>query len=444
VELFPRETPAPSKSAPLADRMRPRSLDEFVGQSHLLGAGKILRVALEQGDIPSLILWGPPGTGKTSLAMLVAGRVRAAFVPFSAVTSGIKEIKEVIAEADRRQRGGGQRTVLFVDEIHRFNKAQQDAFLPHVERGTITLVGATTENPSFEVISPLLSRSKVLVLKPLTDEDIRTIVERALADPERGLGRTGVRAAPDILESIARWANGDARAALNLLDLAARLSKAQQGVITPEIVQEASQQRTLLYDKAGEEHYNLISALHKSLRDSDPDGSLYWLARMLSSGEDPLYIARRLIRFASEDIGNADPQALTLAIAAKDAYHFLGTPEGELALAQCVTYLAAAPKSNAVYVAYGAAKKDVAEAPADPVPLHIRNAPTALMGELGYGAGYKYAHDYEGAYVEQDHLPDRLRGRTYYHPTDRGLEADIKKRLAAWRRAPAKPRRTEP
>ena len=443
MELFPRETPAPTKNAPLADRMRPRTLDEYVGQSHLLGPGKVLRVALEQGDIPSLILWGPPGTGKTSLAMLVAGRVRAEFVPFSAVTSGIKEIKEVISEADRRQRGAGQRTVLFVDEIHRFNKAQQDAFLPHVERGTITLVGATTENPSFEVISPLLSRSKVLVLKPLTDEEIGAIVSRALNDADRGLGRLGLQVQPDVLETIARWANGDARAGLNLLESAARLAKAQQGAMTPEIVQEASQQRTLLYDKAGEEHYNLISALHKSLRGSDPDGALYWLARMLASGEDPLYVARRLIRFASEDIGNADPRALTLAIAAKDAYHFLGTPEGELALAQCVAYLATAPKSNAVYVAYGAVQKDVAEAPADPVPLHIRNAPTALMSELGYGAGYKYAHDYEGAHVEQDYLPDRLRGRTYYHPTDRGLEADIKKRLAAWRRTPTKPQKTK-
>ncbi len=439
MELFPRETATPPKHAPLADRMRPRTLDEYVGQSHLLGPGKVLRVALEQGDIPSLILWGPPGTGKTSLAMLVAGRVRAEFVPFSAVTSGIKEIKEVIAEADRRQRAAGQRTVLFVDEIHRFNKAQQDAFLPHVERGTITLVGATTENPSFEVISPLLSRSKVLVLKPLTDEEIGIIANRALRDTERGLGRMGMQIESDVVETIARWANGDARAALNLLELAARLAKAQQTAITPEIIQEAAQQRTLLYDKAGEEHYNLISALHKSLRGSDPDGALYWLARMLASGEDPLYVARRLIRFASEDIGNADPRALTLAIAAKDAYHFLGTPEGELALAQCVTYLATAPKSNAVYVAYGAVKKDVAEAPADPVPLHIRNAPTALMGELGYGAGYKYAHDFEDAYIEQDYLPDRLRGRTYYHPTDRGLEADIKKRLAAWRSRPAQP-----
>ncbi|MBS1116683.1 MAG: rarA [candidate division NC10 bacterium] len=440
LELFPQEPasqPA-KKSAPLADRMRPRSLEEFVGQSHLLGESKILRIALAQGEIPSLIFWGPPGTGKTSLAMLIAKHVRAAFIPFSAVTSGIKEIKEVIAEADRRLRGGGQRTVLFVDEIHRFNKAQQDAFLPHVERGTITLIGATTENPSFEVIAPLLSRAKVLVLQPLSEPEVGTILDRALTDAERGLGRASVQAAPDVLDAIARWANGDARAALNLLELSARLAAggSAPGVITLAVVQEAAQHKSLLYDKAGEEHYNLISALHKSLRGSDPDAALYWLARMLSSGEDPLYLARRLVRFASEDIGNADPRALTLAIAAKDAYHFLGSPEGELALAQCVTYLATAPKSNAVYVAFGAARSDVASAPAEPVPLHIRNAPTALMKEVGYAEGYKYAHDYEAGYVEQEYLPERLRGRVYYRPTDRGLEAEIKKRLAAWRRKP--------
>ena len=436
LELFPRESPAPKKGAPLADRMRPRTLEELVGQSHLLGEGKILRVALEQGDIPSLILWGPPGTGKTSLAMLVASHVKAVFIPFSAVTSGIKEIKEVIAEAERRLRGTGQRTILFVDEIHRFNKAQQDAFLPHVERGTITLIGATTENPSFEVIAPLLSRAKVLVLQPLADDEIVLILSRALADMERGLGRSRLQAPPEALAAIARWANGDARSALNLLDLSARLAAAapEPGVLTPAIVQEAAQHRTLLYDKTGEEHYNLISALHKSLRGSDPDAALYWLARMLASGEDPLYIARRLVRFASEDVGNADPQALLLALAAKEAYHFLGTPEGELTLAQCVAYLATAPKSNAVYVAYNAAKADVASAPADPVPLHIRNAPTPLMEELGYAEGYKYAHDYESGYVAQDYLPERLRGRIYYRPTNRGLEAEIQKRLAAWRR----------
>jgi putative ATPase len=435
-DLFPRESPRPQKAAPLADRMRPRSLEEIVGQAHLLGEGKVLRVALEQGEVPSLILWGPPGTGKTSLAMLVAHHVKASFTPFSAVTSGIKEIKEVIGEADRRLRGTGQRTILFVDEIHRFNKAQQDAFLPHVERGTITLIGATTENPSFEVIAPLLSRAKVLVLQPLSEVEIRLILDRALADAERGLGGSRLRVPEEALAAIVGWANGDARAALNLLELSARLAKATDspGTISLAVVQEAAQKRSLLYDKAGEEHYNLISALHKSLRGSDPDAALYWLARMLASGEDPLYIARRLVRFASEDIGNADPRALSLAIAAKEAYHFLGTPEGELALAQCVTYLATAPKSNAVYVAFGEAQADVASAPAEPVPLHIRNAPTSLMKDLGYGEGYKYAHDYEGAHVEQTHLPDSLRGRIYYRPTDRGLEAEIGKRLAAWRR----------
>jgi putative ATPase len=439
LELFPQESQPSRKSAPLADRMRPRSLEEFVGQSHLLAPGKILRVALAQGEVPSMILWGPPGTGKTSLAMLMAAHVKASFIPFSAVVSGIKEIKEVIAETERRSRGGRERTVLFVDEIHRFNKAQQDAFLPHVERGTIILVGATTENPSFEVIAPLLSRAKVLVLQPLTDADVRTILRRALTDGERGLGSRGLRLEAEAEEVIIRWANGDGRSALNLLELSARLAEASGDPrqLTVAIVQEAAQKRSLLYDKTGEEHYNLISALHKSLRGSDPDAALYWLARMLASGEEPLYVARRLVRFASEDIGNADPAALSLALAAKEAYHFLGSPEGELALAQCVIYLATAPKSNAVYAAFDEVKKELAAAPADPVPLHIRNAPTAMMKGLGYGDGYKYAHDYDGAYVEQEYLPDRLRGRQYYRPTDRGLEAQIKRRLEVWRRRKA-------
>jgi putative ATPase len=416
--------------------MRPRALEEFVGQTHLLGEGKVLRVALEQGELPSLILWGPPGTGKTSLAMLMAAHVKAVFVPFSAVTSGIKEIKEVIAEADRRLRGMGQRTVVFVDEIHRFNKAQQDAFLPHVEHGTITLIGATTENPSFEVIAPLLSRAKVLVLHPLSEAHVRVILDRALADAGRGLGGTRLEVTEEAFTAMARWANGDARAALNLLELSARLAAAssERGAVTLATIREAAQRRSLLYDKAGDEHFNLISALHKSLRGSDPDAALYWLARMLASGEDPLYIARRLVRFASEDIGNADPQALSLAVAAKEAYHFLGSPEGELALAQCVTYLATAPKSNAVYLAFGEAQSDVASGPAEPVPLHIRNAPTPLMAELGYGEGYQYPHDYAGGHTPQDYLPDSLKGRTYYRPTDRGMEAAIQERLAAWRR----------
>jgi putative ATPase len=428
--------------APLADRMRPRTLDEFVGQGHLVGSGRLLRTALESGDLHSMILWGPPGTGKTTLAGLMAARARAHFVAFSAVLSGVKEIRGVIAEADERLALHGQRTVLFVDEIHRFNKAQQDAFLPHVERGTIVLVGATTENPSFEVISALLSRCRVYVLERLSEEDVAAILRRALTDPERGLGGSGVDADPDALAAVARLGDGDARSALNILEVAASL--AGGGPLTPEVAREAAQRKALLYDKGGEEHYNLISALHKSLRDSDPDGTLYWLARMLEAGEDPLFIARRLVRAASEDVGNADPQALVLALAAKDAYDFLGTPEGELALAHAAVYLACAPKSNAVYTAFDAARADVHAAPAEPVPLHLRNAPTPLMSELGYGRGYRYAHDAPAqaeAQVAQEHLPPALRGRRYYEPVPRGLETDIRARLERWR---ALRRGTEP
>jgi putative ATPase len=383
-----------------------------------------------------MILWGPPGSGKTTLALLLTRVSGANFVSFSAVLSGVKEIRQVVAEAEAQRARNGKRTILFVDEIHRFNKAQQDAFLPHVEKGTITLVGATTENPSFEVISPLLSRCRVYVLEPLGEDDLLTLLGRALTNAESGLGAFKAEVGEDALRSIARSANGDARSALNILELAVMLTPAgPDGVrhVTEAAIREAAQRKVLLYDKAGEEHYNLISALHKSLRDSDPDASLYWLARMLASGEDPLYVARRLVRFASEDVGNADPLALQLTLAAKDAYHFLGSPEGELALAQATLYLACAPKSNAVYGAFTDAQKDVNDKPAEPVPLHIRNAPTGLMAHLGYGKGYQYAHDAPEALVDQEHLPDALKGRIYYRPTDRGLEAEIAQRLARWR-----------
>ena len=410
--------------------MRPRSLDEVVGQEHLIGPGKVLRRALADGAIHSMILWGPPGTGKTTLARLVAGIVGAGFVTFSAVLSGVKEIRQVTAEAEAERAQRGRRTILFVDEIHRFNKAQQDAFLPHVEKGTLVLVGATTENPSFEVNAALLSRCRVYVLRPLGEDDVVRILARALADEARGLGGTGAAADHDALLLIARLANGDARSALNILDLAVAM---HGGRLTEPAIREAAQKKTLLYDKAGEEHYNLISALHKSLRDSDPDGALYWLGRMLEAGEDPLYVARRLVRFASEDVGNADPHALRITLDAKEAYHFLGTPEGELALAQATCYLALAPKSNAVYVAWNEVGADIRERPAEPVPLHIRNAPTGLMANLGYGKGYQYAHDAPDALVSQEHLPDALRGRVYYRPTDRGAERELADRLQKWR-----------
>ena len=431
-----RETPSPpSAGAPLADRMRPRSLDEVVGQEHLLGPGRVLRVAIESGQLHSMILWGPPGSGKTTLASLMASVMGAHFVAFSAVLSGVKEIREVVAAADAERRRRGLRTVLFVDEIHRFNRAQQDAFLPHVEKGTVILVGATMENPSFEVNAALLSRCRVYVLHGLTDDQLIAILKRALIDHERGLGGLGVEVTGEALTLIARLANADARAALNILELAAHLTAEDHGrrTVSDAGILEASQRKTLLYDKAGEEHYNLISALHKSLRDSDPDGALYWMTRMLESGEDPLYVARRLVRFASEDVGNADPTALGLTLAAKDAYDFLGSPEGELALAQATLYLALAPKSNAAYVAYNEAKQDIRDQPSAPVPLHLRNAPTRLMGELGYGAGYQYAHDAPEAVVDQEHLPESLRARRYYRPADRGLEAELARRLEAWR-----------
>ena len=434
VELFEQAArEGRREAAPLAERMRPQVLDEFVGQSHLLGPGRLLRVAIESGDLHSMILWGPPGTGKTTLASLLAGHAKAHFSPFSAVLTGVKEVRGLIGEAEQRLTLHGQRTILFVDEIHRFNKAQQDAFLPHVERGTVTLIGATTENPSFEVISALLSRCRVYVLERLTESDLETIVRRAVADADRGLGRLGLQLDPDAVAAIVALSEGDARTALNILEVAARLlgaTRRERGApprLTVESIREASQKKALLYDKAGEEHYNLISALHKSVRDSDPDATLYWLARMLEAGEDRLFV------MASEDIGLADPQALAITLAAKDAYDFLGTPEGELALAEAAVYLACAPKSNAVYTAFDKARADVHARPAEPVPHHLRNAPTRLMTDLGYGAGYQYAHDAPDAIVAQEHLPAALRGRTYYHPVPRGFEQDIRARLERWR-----------
>jgi len=428
--------PAGAAPAPLADRMRPRTLDEVVGQAHLIGPGKVLRRAFAEDKLHSMLLWGPPGTGKTTLALLLAQIAGARFVTFSAVLSGLKEIRGVMAEAEADRARRGRRTILFVDEIHRFNKAQQDAFLPYVERGDIVLVGATTENPSFEVNAALLSRCRVYVLQPLGEDDLVGILARALADTERGLGGSGVTADEDALRIITRLASGDARSALNILELAVALEAARpdgRRRVTEEAIREAVQKKALLYDKSGEEHYNLISALHKSLRDSDPDGALYWLGRMLDAGEDPLYVARRLVRFASEDVGNADPAALRLTLDAKEAYHFLGTPEGELALAQAAVYLALAPKSNAVYAAWNAVREDIREKPAEPVPLHLRNAPTGLMANLGYGRGYQYAHDAPDAVVDQEHLPGALRGRVYYRPTERGLEKDLGERLRRWR-----------
>ncbi len=417
------------RTRPLADRMRPRTLDEFIGQEHLVGPGKPLRTQIERDDTGSIIFWGPPGVGKTTLAKIIARMTRADFIEFSAVLSGIKEIKQVMADAEKA-RTYGTRTIVFIDEIHRFNKAQQDAFLPHVEKGNIRLIGATTENPSFEIISALLSRTRVYVLNPLTEDNVVVLLQRALADQERGLGDMGLRAADEILRKIAAYASGDARSGYNVLEIAAGLAKQKNlREITDEIVHDALQKRVLRYDKAGEEHYNLISALHKSVRNSDVNASLYWLGRMLEAGEDPLYIARRLVRMAVEDIGMADPQALPITVAARDAVDFIGMPEGNLALAQAAAYLALAPKSNALYEAYGAVQQDVEQTVAEPVPLHLRNAPTGLMKGLGYGHGYQYAHDLENKVADMQCLPDNLRDRVYYRPTDQGLEKRIRDRL---------------
>ncbi len=448
---------APSDpTRPLADRMRPRTLDEFVGQEHLIAPGKPLRAQIERDDIGSLIFWGPPGIGKTTLAKIIARMTRAEFVEFSAVLAGIKEIKQVMADAERA-RQYGTRTTVFIDEIHRFNKAQQDAFLPYVESGGIRLIGATTENPSFEIISALLSRSRVYVLNPLTEDQIVVLLRRALEDAERGLGQLKLSASDDVLRQIAVYSSGDARTAYNVLDVVGALvgsgphpsqsametalsdrrepksgtsvEESRKAEITAEILRDALQKRVLRYDKSGEEHYNLISALHKSVRNSDPDAALYWLARMLEAGEDPLYIARRVVRMAVEDIGLAEPNALALCMAARDAVDFIGMPEGNLALAQAVVYLALAPKSNALYTAYGAVQADVERTAAEPVPFHIRNAPTGLMKNLGYGKGYQCAHDLENKVADMQCLPDNLKDRTYYHPTNEGVEKRIRERM---------------
>src|SRR3990170_322774 len=434
MELFGR-TEKGLDPSPLANRMRPRSITEFIGQEHLVAEGKLLDRVLKKGDPPSMILWGPPGTGKTTLARIIAEASKAEFVEFSAVLSGVKEIREVIKIAKDNLRRG-KKTVLFVDEIHRFNKAQQDAFLHSVEDGTITLIGATTENPSFEVNAPLLSRCKVLVLEQLTEDHLKTIMSNALQDGERGLGNLKVEIQNDAFEFIARLSHGDARVALNTMEAAVMLTKPDQEgkrTVTMEIAQEAMQRKALLYDKGGEEHYNVISAFIKSMRGSDPDAALYWLARMLEAGEDPLFIARRMVIFASEDIGNADPSAVQVAVAVKDAFHFVGMPEGWIPLSQGVAYLACAPKSNASYMAYLEALKDVREKGSLAVPFHIRNAPTSMMKDVGYGKGYKYPHSF-GGYVGQVYMPEELQGKEYYKPTDNGFDKVIKERLELYKK----------
>ena len=422
--------------SPLADRMRPETIEEFVGQVHILGPGKPLRKQIERDELASMILWGPPGSGKTTLATIIARKTRSEFVRFSAVLSGIKEIKEVMARAEKVRRYG-RRTVLFIDEIHRFNKAQQDAFLPYVERGDVVLIGATTENPSFEVISALLSRAKVYMLSALSTDEVSTLLERALKDEQRGLGRENVEISPELLRQIAVFSNGDARAAYNTLEVAVAAAphegegEARRAVVTEAILEDALQRKMLLYDKAGEEHYNLISALHKSVRNSDADATLYWLGRMLEAGEDPLYIARRMIRMASEDVGLADPNALAVTVAAMQAAHFVGMPEGNLALAEAAVYLALAPKSNALYVGYGEVAQDTQKSLAEPVPLHLRNPVTGLMAHQGYGKGYQYAHSAPDRLTDMQCLPDNLKERRYYRPTDQGFEKRLKEKLAA-------------
>jgi len=418
---------------PLAERMRPCTLNEFSGQMHIVGKGSLIRNAIENDKIFSMILWGPPGSGKTTIARIITRETSSHFVEFSAVLSGVKQIRSVIDEAKKQQSYFNKRTILFVDEIHRFNKAQQDAFLHHVETGLITLIGATTENPSFEVIAALLSRCRVITLKPLLVEDIMVLLKKAVLDKKRGLGNMGVNIEDDALKLLADIADGDARRGLNGLEAAAFMAE-KTSIITLQIIESSMQKKRLKYDKEGEEHYNIISAFHKSMRGSDPDAAVYWLGRMLFAGEDPLYIARRMVRFASEDIGIADPNALGIALSAKEAFEFLGHPEGELPLFQAAVYLAAAPKSNSIYRTFKAIGQVIEKTGALPVPMHIRNAPTKLMKNMGYGSGYKYAHDYDGAYVPQEYLPDELKSRTYFTPTNRGYEKIIKQRLDIWRK----------
>jgi len=424
-----------SDSMPLAARMRPQIFDEFVGQEHLVAAGQVFRKCIEADRLPSMIFWGPPGSGKTTLAHLIAGITRAQFSSLSAVSAGVADMRKVIEEAGKRMRQSGRRTILFIDEIHRFNKAQQDAVLPFVESGTVTFIGATTENPSFEVIAPLLSRSRVFQLNQLKDEDIRLIVQRAIKDEEKGLGGLHIDMSEEALAHLVTASNGDARVALNALEMAAFATLPDDEglrLVDLSTVEQALQHRALLYDKSGDQHYDLISALHKSLRGSDPDASLYWLGRMLEAGEDPLYIVRRLIRFASEDVGVADPQALVIAVAAQQAVHFVGLPEGNLALAQAVVYLATAPKSNSLYQAYSAVQRDIEQSRNDPVPLHLRNPVTDLMRRSGYGKGYQYAHDHPGHFARQENLPASLEGKRYYRPGDQGYEREIAERLKEW------------
>ena len=440
MSLFNAIPPNPAVDAqrPLAERMRPRTLDEFVGQEQILGPGKPLRTQIERDDPGSMIFWGPPGVGKTTLAKIIANMTKAEFIEFSAVLAGIKEIKAVMADAEKAQQFG-TRTIVFIDEVHRFNKAQQDAFLPYVEKGSIRLIGATTENPSFEIISALLSRTRVYILKELTEEQVVSLLHRAVVDKERGLGNLNLAVGDDVLQRIAAISSGDARTAYNILEVAAQSAAARAGkakpVITLEIVQDAVQRKLLRYDKQGEEHFNIISALHKSVRNSDADASVYWLGRMLEAGEDPLYIARRIVRMAVEDIGMADPQALAVTIAARDAIDFLGMPEGGLALAEAVVYLALAPKSNALYAAYNQVQDDIENIAAEPVPLHLRNAPTGLMKSVGYGRGYQYAHNLESKVADMQCLPDNLRDRVYYRPTAEGAEREFAERIERIRRA---------
>jgi len=423
------------QSMPLAARMRPQTLDQFVGQEHLVAEGRVFRKCIEADQLPSMVLWGPPGSGKTTLAYIIASVTRAQFSPLSAVSAGVADLRRVMGEAGKRLKLSGQRTILFVDEIHRFNKAQQDAVLPFVENGTVTFIGATTENPSFEVIAPLLSRSRVFRLNPLSDDQVRLIVEAAIKDEERGLGKLHIGLNEEALRHLVAMSDGDARVALNALEMASSATSPDaEGVRSIDLpaIEEALQHRALLYDKTGDQHYDVISALHKSLRGSDPDASLYWLGRMLEAGEDPLFIARRLVRFASEDVGVADPQALVIAMAAQQAVHFVGFPEGNLALAEAVVYLAAAPKSNSLYKAYSRVRQDIQDGRNEPVPLHLRNPVTGLMRRMGYGKGYEYAHDHPGHFVKQQNLPPSLRGKRYYIPGDQGYEKEIADRLKKW------------